>query len=311
MIGIFLNIRELNSPHKVDKLKELIRANNSDFICISETKKVDFSILQIEAFDPKSNFHWKWLPAINTTGGVLLGCKLDTFDIIQCDLHNYCISCLIRNKQDSSVWRLISVYGSAYDQYKMDFINELHSILAGGGGPTLVSGDFNLIREASEKSSGAINQHWAYLFNDWIIKFGLIELKINGRKFTWGNNQDNLVMATIDRVFMSTDWASEFPGVHLKALPRLGSDHTPLVLDSCAFLIPKVKHFRFEKWCLEVEGFREVVTKAWTAKCHFTKAIDIWQFKIRNSRKASKDGWPIMRLIKTGRNKLWWLNITA
>ena len=97
-------------------------------------------------------------------------------------------------------------------------------------------------------------------------------------------------MATIDRVFMSTDWASEFPGVHLKALPRLGSDHTPLVLNTYAFHIPKNKQFRFEKWRLEGEGFREVVTKAWTAKCHFTKAIDIWQFKIRNSRKAIK-GW--------------------
>ena len=60
MIGNFWNIRGLNSPFKVDKLKELIRANSPDFICISETKKEDFSILQIEAFDPRANFHWKW-----------------------------------------------------------------------------------------------------------------------------------------------------------------------------------------------------------------------------------------------------------
>ena len=97
-------------------------------------------------------------------------------------------------------------------------------------------------------------------------------------------------MATIDRVFMSTDWASVFPDVHLKALPRLGSDHTPLVINTCAFSIPKEKFFRFEKWCLEVEGFREVVHKAWTTKCPHKKAIDVWQFKIRNSRKAIK-GW--------------------
>ena len=98
MIRVFWNIRGLNSPNKVDKLKELIRANSPDFICISETKKEDFTILQIKAFDPRSNFHWKWLPAINTAGGILLGSKLDTFDIVQCDLHNYCISCLIWNK---------------------------------------------------------------------------------------------------------------------------------------------------------------------------------------------------------------------
>ena len=148
------------------------------------------------------------------------------------------------------MWRLVSVYGSAYDQFKMDFINELHNLLTGWAGPTLVGGDFNLIREASDKSTGAINQHWADLFNDWINKFGLLEIKINGRKYTWGNNQDNLLMPTIDRVFMSTDWAFVFRGVHLKALPRLGSDHTPLVVNTCGFSIPKEKFFRFENGAL-------------------------------------------------------------
>jgi hypothetical protein len=74
-------------------------------------------------------------------------------------------------------------------------------ILCPGDGPTLVEGDFNLIRESKEKSTGNINQHWANLFNDWINKFDLIELKSAGRLYTWGNNQDNLVMAALDRVF--------------------------------------------------------------------------------------------------------------
>ena len=109
----------------------------------------------------------------------------------------------------------------------------------------MIGGDFNLMRSAFDKNNGHINNHFSYVFNDWINKFGLIELKINGRKFTWGNNQDNLVMATIDRFFMSTDWAFVFRGVHLKALARLGSDHTPLVVNTCGFSIPKEKFFRF------------------------------------------------------------------
>jgi exonuclease III len=290
MIGLFWNIRGLNGPIKCNKLKELIRANKPDFISISESKKEDFTPLQLEVFDSNSCFRWNWLPANNTAGGILIGIREDLFDIVCCDLHTYSVSCLLRNKQDNSTWRLISVYGTAYDQYKVDFINELHNLLAGWTGPTLVGGDFNLIREASEKSTGLINQHWADLFNDWINKFGLLELKINGRKYTWGNNQDNLVMATIDRVFMSTDWAAAFTNVHLKALPRLGSDHTPLIVDTCAFSVPKEKVFRFEKWFLEVEGFREIVCKAWNTKCCFTKAIDVWQFNIRNTRRAIK-GW--------------------
>jgi hypothetical protein len=48
-------------------------------------------------------------------------------------------------------------------------------------GPTLVGGDFNLIRESKENNNGNINQHWANMFNDWINKFALIEIKSSNR----------------------------------------------------------------------------------------------------------------------------------
>jgi hypothetical protein len=38
--------------------------------------------------------------------------------------------------------------------------------MAGWDGPTLIGGDFNLIRDGKEKSFGNINQHWTNLFND-------------------------------------------------------------------------------------------------------------------------------------------------
>jgi hypothetical protein len=96
------------------------------------------------------------------------------------------------------------VYGSAYEEHKLEFINELHNVYACWSGPTLVGGDFNLIRERCEKNTGNINQYWANLFNDWINKFSLMEPKNTSRQFPWTNNQDNLVMALPDRVFVST-----------------------------------------------------------------------------------------------------------
>jgi hypothetical protein len=32
------------------------------------------------------------------------------------------------------------VYGTAYDELKMDFINEMHGVLGGWQGPTLIGG---------------------------------------------------------------------------------------------------------------------------------------------------------------------------
>jgi hypothetical protein len=214
---------------------EVIRDSCPDFISFSESKKSNFTAQQLHDIDIHDRFCWNWLPADGTKGGILVGIKQDTLDIVSWDVHTFSISCFIKSKVDGVVWRFISVYGSAYDEFKLDFINELHNIFPLWDGPTLIGGDFNLIRESREKSSGNINQHWADLFNDWINKFNLIEIKNVGRRFTWANNQDNLIMATLDRVFVSTCWENMFPAVSLKSLPRVGSDHTPLVLDTGAF----------------------------------------------------------------------------
>jgi hypothetical protein len=88
----------------------------------------------------------------------------------------------------------------------MEFINELHLVLSSWQGPTLVGGDFNLSRFPSDKSNGRINLKRADCFNDWVNRWGLIKIKPSNRKYTWSNNQwRNLVLAKLDRIFISTD----------------------------------------------------------------------------------------------------------
>lgn len=65
-------------------------------------------------------------------------------------------------------------------------------------------------------------------FNEW----ALIELDPKNRKYTWTNNHDRLIMARIDRVFVSTAWDVVFPLARVKALNRPPSDHNPLLVDS-------------------------------------------------------------------------------
>ena len=83
-----------------------------------------------------------------------MGVKEDKFEIIACNVLTYSISCLLKNKCNNTVWRLISVYGSAYDNFKLDFINELHNLLNNWTRPTIVGGDFNLVRAAEDKNTG-------------------------------------------------------------------------------------------------------------------------------------------------------------
>lgn len=97
-------------------------------------------------------------------------------------------------------------------------------------------------------------------------------------------------MANIDKVFMSICWEALFPALQLKTLPRAGSDHTPLVFDTCALQSRKIKLFRFEKWWLEIHGFEDSVKACWTPPCALSDPLERWQFKIRRIRKMCK-GW--------------------
>jgi hypothetical protein len=118
----------------------------------------------------------------------------------------------------------------------------------------------------------------------------LIEVNPSNRKFTWGNNQKILVLDKLDRVFMSTNWEAAFPLVRVTGLTKNISDHVSLLIDYGGEFLKGKKKFRFEKWWLEREDFREAVTKAWVVSCLVASVRDVWQFRIRTF-KIMVRGW--------------------
>jgi hypothetical protein len=155
----------------------------------------------------------------------------------------------------------------------------------------------------SDKSNGQIHHRWADMFNNWISMWGLIELSAANKRFTWTNNQDNRILAKIDRIFVSTTWEAAFPLSTVKALDRFPSDHNPLLLntgENCCF---GKKRFRFEKWWLEKDSFREIVERAWKTPCSLTKSLDRWQFKIRILRRVVR-GWAANEVADLNRTKV-------
>lgn len=154
----------------------------------------------------------------------------------------------------------------------------------------MIGGDFNLACFMSDTSNNRVNYKWCDMFNDWIDRWGLLELSVTTRAYTWTNKQDNPVMAKIDRVFISTDWDMHYPLSRIRANPREGNDHTPLVINTSNNIFFGKKRFWFEKWWLERDDFREVVVKAWSTEFRGCSNMDRWQGKVRIMRKAIR-GW--------------------
>jgi hypothetical protein len=62
-----------------------------------------------------------------------------------------------------------------------------------------------------------------------------------------------------------------------RALPRLGSDHTPILWKSGCVVAPKHVISRFVKWLLVRAGFKELAIKNIHCMLKLNDVVDIWQ----------------------------------
>ncbi|KAK9929868.1 hypothetical protein M0R45_026941 [Rubus argutus] len=99
-------------------------------------------------------------------------------------------------------------------------------------------------------------------FNNFITDTNLCDTPLQNAEFTWSNNMENAIWCRLDRFLFSTEWEDNFPDVRQLALPRVTSDHCPVLLDTI-----KVKWgptpFRFENIWLEHHLFKDNFKNWW------------------------------------------------
>jgi hypothetical protein len=99
-------------------------------------------------------------------------------------------------------------------------------------------------------------------FSEFIFSLGLMDIPLEGLRYTWSNNCENSAMSRIDRFLYISEWEDRYPTVVQRRLPRLLSDHFPIMLESGEFLKGN-RPFCFENMWLQAEGFGEMVKGWW------------------------------------------------
>jgi hypothetical protein len=118
-----------------------------------------------------------------------VGIKKGFADIVSWNQLKFCSVMVLKNQLDDFVSRLVVVYDSPSEDSKLEFIRESHMVMGEWQGPTMVEGDFNLVRDKTENSNGVICFNHVNMFN-WINCWGLMEIKDPCKTFTWSNNKD-------------------------------------------------------------------------------------------------------------------------
>jgi hypothetical protein len=98
---------------------------NFDFVAISETGKRNYSQSLLNWLSGGLDFEWFSRPPCGWSGGMLVGVRADTMDVLASFDREYHIKLTIRNKADDFIWSLVAIYGAAQDAFKGDFLCEL------------------------------------------------------------------------------------------------------------------------------------------------------------------------------------------
>jgi hypothetical protein len=140
MNGIFSNSRGLGDLAKHLFFADSIREHNLDFLAISKTGRRDFTQSFLDRLSGGVNFVWHSRLPRGRSGGILVGIKTDTMDVLACSDGDFHVKLHIRNKLDNFTWSIVAVYGAAQEEFKADFLREMVNLAKDNTYPIIIGG---------------------------------------------------------------------------------------------------------------------------------------------------------------------------
>ncbi|XP_021990912.1 uncharacterized protein LOC110887642 [Helianthus annuus] len=221
-----LNIRGLGSGRissdmKSSWVRNMRSSNDVGFLMLQETQFESIGSLDINKFWGSGDVQFDWVGAIGRSGGLISFWDPKRFTL----------------SDKRVLWEELARVITLDDNY------------------WIVGGDFNCVRDVSERRNSRFNMVEANEFNDFLEGSGLCEYALRGMKFTLKTGDK---LSRIDRIFLSWNIVNDWPNAVYQTLPRDKSDHCPLLLkvENRNF---GVKPFPFFDAWLQKEGLEDVV----------------------------------------------------
>ncbi|KAF7815394.1 putative ribonuclease H protein At1g65750 family [Senna tora] len=272
-------------------IRDLKRNFKVDFLALVETHQEGVNAQRI--VDKLGFTHHVMVDAVGYSGGIWCmwnecGCQ---FRVVQKHAQFIHFNVL----EGSRRWFLTIVYGSPRVAPRRELWNKLNSIGASMGDPWCIVGDFNAFLFYSEKIGGSsLGSRPDRHFLNMVDINSLVDLGYTGPNFTW---QRGSVAVRLDRALANLGWRYMFPEASVMHLPRLKSEHSPILvrLHSVNDLgVERNRPFRFlASWLLH-DNFHNVVKDSWQSDWYgslncFQEKIKVWNREVFGNIFRKKD----------------------
>nr|GEX44447.1 nucleotide-binding alpha-beta plait domain-containing protein [Tanacetum cinerariifolium] len=159
-----------------------------------------------------------------------------------------------------NIEKIIDVCSSRANQKKMLW-DYLSLVITNWKGEVIIMGDFNEVRNKTERFGSVFNAQGANAFNAFISSSGLAKVPLGGCSFTWCHKSATK-MSKLDRFLISESLMSSCPNISAISLDRFLSDHRPILLREFMLDYGSTP-FRFFHYWIEVDGFLKMVKDTW------------------------------------------------
>jgi hypothetical protein len=204
---------------------------------------------------------WCYLASNGAAGGILLMWDRRVVEKVEAYVGEFVVACSFKNVSDGFSWAFAGVYGPQSISSRRLLWEELAGLLSWWELPWCIGGDFNVTRFPNERSGVARFCPAMMEFSDFVSEQELMDLPLAGGTLTWSNS---VSWSRIDRFLVSPDWEAKYPSLFQKRLPRLCSDHFPILLD-CGGIKGGARPFKFENMWLKADGFVDKVREWWSS----------------------------------------------
>ena len=187
-------------------------------------------------------------------------------------------------------WWFSGIYGPPSVSSRGEFWDEIVGLSEICGRNWCLGGDFNVIRNISEKRNSMTNTCSMRIFDELIRKLNLQDPSLNNAQFTWSNFRVQPICCRLDQFLLSVGFSEMFSYYRQEAMARCVSDHSLIVLS----IKPPSwgpTPLRFENMWLEHKLFNANICEWWQQDTSY-----------------GRPGYKFMRKLRTLKHKLSYWN---